>query len=107
VTPITPTWLHEHGLLHDARVRSAQFGGATVRVSIDDQWANEHDVHDDQFSGALVFHDAAILEGDVSALEGGWISEVEHRGGNVVFDMCDRDRLVIRAGSATWEPEVR
>jgi hypothetical protein len=93
--------------LHDARVLAAHVEGAEVRIGINDEWANEHDGSDGRFAGVLIFHDAAILEGDVAALGGGWISEVEHRGGNVVFGFCDRDRLIIKASSATWEPEVR
>lgn len=107
MTPITTACLGERGLLHDARVRAAYVDGAEVRISINDEWANEHDESDVRLSGALVFHDAAILEGDVAALGGGWISEVEHSSGDVVFDFCNRDRLVVKAGSAAWEPEVR
>jgi hypothetical protein len=106
VTPVTTAWLEERGLLNDARVLAACVEGVKVRISIDDEWANERDASDKRFAGVLVFHDADILEGDIDALGGGWISELEHRGGNVVFDFCDRDRLVIRASSATWEPEV-
>lgn len=61
----------------------------------------------DGLPGVLVFHDASLLEGDVAGLAGGWISEVERRGDNVVFDFCDRSRLVVRASSATWEPGSR
>ncbi len=107
MTPITTAWLEERGLLHDARVLAADVDGTKVRIGINDEWASEHDGSDGRLAGTLVFHDAAILEGDFATLGGGWISEVEHRGGNVVFDFCDRDRLVIRAGSAAWEPEVR
>lgn len=107
VTPITTAWLVERGLLHDARVLAAKVEGAKVYISIDDEWANEHDGKDRRFAGSLVFEGAAILEGNVATLDGGWISEVEYRGGDVIFDFCDRDRLVVRASSATWEPEVR
>ena len=67
--------------------------------------ANDHDEVDGRSAGVLAFHDAAILEGDLSVLGGGWISEVEHRHGNIVFDFCDRDRLIIMASTATWEPK--
>ena len=52
-----------------------------------------------------MFHDADIVEGNVTRIEGGWISEVEDRAGRVVFDFCDRDKLIIK-GAAVWEPEV-
>jgi hypothetical protein len=107
VTPITTAWLEERGLLHDARVLSAHAEGEKVHIGIDDEWANEHDGSDGRFAGALILHDAVVLEGDVASLGGGSVSEVVLRGGDVVFDFCDRDRLVIRASSATWEPEVR
>ena len=103
MTPITAAWLEERGLLHDARVLAAHVEGATVRISIDDEWSNEHDDADEGYAGAMVFQNAAILEGDIAAIEHGWISQVEHRDGNVVFDFCDRDRLVIKATVATWQ----
>lgn len=107
MTIVTTAWLEERGLLHDAHVLAAHAEGARVRINIDDELANEHDGSDGRFAGALVFQDAAILEGDLASLLGGWISEVEYRGGNVVFDFCDRDRLIVRSSSVSWEPEVR
>ena len=104
MTPITTAWLEQRGLLHDAQVVAAHCEGASVCISIDDEWANTHDGADGRSAGVLVFHDASIIEGDLSALKGGWISEVEHRNGNIVFDFCDRNRLVITANTAMWEP---
>lgn len=105
MTPITTAWLNERGLLHDARVHAAHIEGPKVRISIDDEWANEHDGSEGSAAGAIVFYDADVVEGDVTGIGGGWISEVKRRADNVVFDFCDRDRLVIR-GTAAWEPEV-
>lgn len=102
---ITRAWLEERGLLHDARVVTAHVEGAQVHISIDDEWANEHDGSDGRCAGTLAFHDADVLEGDVSAVREGWISEVEHSGGAIIFTFCDRDRLVIRSSSATWDPD--
>ncbi len=107
MTPITTAWLEERGLLHDGKVVAADCEGDSVRISINDEWANERDEVDGCSAGVLSFHKAIILEGDVSVLQGGWISEVAHLDGNVVFDFCDRDRLVIKATSAVWEPGVR
>jgi hypothetical protein len=104
VTSITAKWLEQRGGLHDARVLSADADATTVRITIDDEWANEHDGGETPCAGTLVVQGAAILEGDLVAIPGGWISEVAVERGRLVFDFCDRERLVIRSSSAVWSP---
>ena len=101
---ITTGWFEERGGLHDARVVEAKVGPATVRITIDDEWANKHQPGDPPSPGTMIFEGAAVIAGDVASLAGGWLSEVGYRGSAVVFDFCDRDRVVINAHAAVWKP---
>jgi len=99
---ITGAWLHARGGLHDARVLAVELEDATVRMSIDDEWANEHDQLDPHRGGTLVISGATILEGNVAAIEGGWIIEVVSQDRKLVFYFCDRDRMSVSYGAAFW-----
>ena len=81
--------------------------GAVVRITVDDEWANEHQAADEMEGGSLVLRGVSLVEGDVAATVGGWISEIHACGDAIVFDFCDRDQLVIKAGDATWESPLK
>ena len=103
MTQITAAWLEERGGLHDARVLAAEADATAVRVTIHNEWANEHQENDPPSVGTLVLSGAAIMEGNIPSIRGGWISEVAWDGDLLVLDFCDRDRLVARTSSAVWE----
>jgi len=102
---ITAEWFKERGGLHDARVLDAKVEATTVHIRINDEWANEQEPGDQPSPGTLVFDVADILAGDLATLAGGWLSEARYQGSEVVFDFCDRDRVVIKAQAAVWEPD--
>ena len=66
---VTPTWLFERGLLHDARVLDVRYGESTVEISLDDEWANERGCNlavDEVAPGTLIISLADNFEGERS-----------------------------------------
>jgi hypothetical protein len=76
----------------------------TLRVWINDEWANEGSDLVSGRPGELIFHDASTGCESLQPCEG-WISEVHIDDlGRFILDFCDRDQLTISAAGAVWAP---
>jgi len=102
--PVTAEWLFERGGLHDARLRGVRRNGSAIEIDVDDEWANERGLGRPEGAapGTLVIADAIVLQGDLSAADGGWISETMLHGNELRLLFCDREVLVFRAASVMW-----
>lgn len=104
---VTPGWLNDRGGLHDARVGKVRSEVGALVLEIDDEWSNEYDSKDDSRGGHLRFSSAAVVTGNLSEVEGGWVSEIEITdGGTVSLSFCDRDILVLEAQRVDWIPRA-
>ena len=102
---VTTKWLFERGGLHDARVLWSRHRGSSVEVGLDDEWANERGLsrpEKQMAPGTMIISLADVLAGDLSAIDGGWISEFEMDDGELRLIFCDRDPLTLATNSVAW-----
>jgi len=104
-TQIDGIWLFERGSLHDSIVTDVRYIPDGLEVDIDDEWANEGGLGRPEGVKkplTLCFSSATVEIGDTENLVGGWVSElVAEQNGRFRVAFCDREALIIRAGSAS------
>jgi len=102
---VTSAWLHERGLLHDARVRDMRSSPSSIQIDLDDEWASLRGLEKpagQESPGTLVLKGYTIIEGDMTSMRGGWISEITADGDRLTFVFCDKPPLLLRATAVQW-----